>query len=55
MPGGGTPALAPMKTPGFDCHCTPPSKASGGENAKAAMPAAAKRALMFDFMCPLIV
>jgi hypothetical protein len=44
-----------MKTPGFCCHCTPPSKAFAGENAKAATPAAANSALMFDFMCPLVV
>ena len=31
------------------------TEAFAGEKAKAAMPAAAKSPLMFDFMCPLVV
>jgi hypothetical protein len=53
MPGGGMPALAPMNEPGFVCQL-PDSYAFAGENAKAATPAAAKRALKLNLMCPPI-
>src|ERR1700727_502095 len=52
MPGGGTPALAPMKLPAFVMEPTPASFAYAGENANAAIPAAASRALLFIFMYP---
>src|ERR1700722_17935833 len=52
MPGGGTPALAPMKLPAFVMEPKPASFAYAGENANAAIPAAASRALLFIFMYP---
>src|SRR5690349_3922112 len=49
MPGGGTPALAPMKAPDF-VEASMASNAFAGERAKAAKPVAARRALILDFM-----
>src|SRR5450755_3998120 len=51
MPGGGTPALAPMNAPGL-VAMSPPSVAYAGENATAAIPADASRVLVFIIMYP---
>src|ERR1700722_8275598 len=52
MPGGGTPALAPLNTPALDCAAAPGSNACAGDHDSANMPAAASRALLFNFICP---
>jgi hypothetical protein len=53
MPGGGTPALAPISTPATVCPFPPPSYAIAGDHESANTPAAAKRVLLykFRFMC----
>jgi hypothetical protein len=50
MPGGGTPADAPIRTPAFVCAAAPGSNACAGDQDSAAMPAAANRALLINFM-----
>src|SRR5271167_3685195 len=52
MPGGGTPALEPINTPALDCAAAPGSNACAGDHDSAITPAAANRALQFNFMCP---
>src|ERR1700732_4513693 len=51
MPGGGTPALAPIKAPGL-VDADGPSYAFAGETANAARPAAKRRALLINLIGP---
>src|SRR5471030_3096542 len=50
MPGGGTPALAPINCPGLLCGFTNASLADAADQEKASTPAAANRALAFKAM-----
>src|ERR1700744_1080444 len=51
MPGGGTPALAPINTPAWVCAAPPGSNACADDHDSANTPAAANRALPFNLMC----
>src|ERR1700742_3636599 len=51
MPGGGTPALEPIKSPALVCATAPGSNACAGDHDSAITPAAANRALPLNFIC----
>jgi hypothetical protein len=51
MPGDGTPADAPINTPGLDVTATPASIAFAGDHESANTLAAANRALLISFIC----